>query len=410
MMKKFTYALFAFTLLFASCNNGEETPYTPPVGGPYSRGIIFYGTTWEDLAFFDPAKSTFHAGNLFENANGTMVSEGSASGGINDVYIYGGKAYLLTPKTSETGDKLGKARIAVTDAGSFKLEKSIYANGFDMATLGFIYNLMVVDENKFYIGYNPSSNNGGIRVLKVDPEDGTTTFSGDIAGTSGAIGVDGPATFQRMLRQGDWVVAACGSKVQFINTSTDQVDATKTIQISSKRQVADVLKGRDGYIYALVAGKCAKEGYWMWSPPDYESNASIVKINPTDFSVVYQEDLVDANGEQLDIKACLEGNGAVAARTSNEILFTVGAVYGRCQVYAFDFVEKTTRLVASPLGMFGKYMAADPYGNVYVPQIENYSTCNTQVYNIASGERMSDIENLIEPVKGDGGFVSTYIF
>lgn len=429
MMKKITYILCALTLALASCSDDSNTNRPEP--GPYASGIIYYGTSAEDLAFYDPATRQYSAGNIFSKVNRQTVGADGWTGGINDVCIYKGKAYFLTPNTSETGENAGKARIAVADAETFKLQKAVYADGFDMATLGNIYNMAVVNENKFYVTYNSASNISGIRVLKVNPISGDATLSGDIEGAAGAIGVDGPVTFQRMLRHANWVVAPCGSKIQFINTGTDRVDAAKTIQKDARRHVTDIVKGRDGYIYALVAGKQDKGQDWLWGAgaTGPESDCSVVKINPSTmremeevFMQMDQNDPEYVEDTPLRMRSSMESNGAVASLTTDEILFNVGKPYKPTQVYAYNFKTKQTRFVfKTPEMSVSKYMAADKAGNVYVPQVpEHFKGVLVSVFGIADGVRNTDIEadfTAIDPWElpapasnfwGDGGFIATY--
>ncbi|MDR0661175.1 MAG: DUF5074 domain-containing protein [Prevotellaceae bacterium] len=379
--------------------------FTVNITGTYKNGIFFYGTTYEDLAFFEPTTSTFHEGNIYKNVNGHMVGVNSMSGGINDIYIYNNKLYMLTPKDYDSEG----AKISVCDAQTLKEQKAITAEGFDMSSLGYIYNMIPVNENKFYIGYNPISNISGIRVLNVNG-DGTTAFSSeDIPGTGGKLGVDGPATFARMLKNGEDVLAACGSKIQVINSS-DQV--TKSIEIDLDKQIADIVKGKDGKIYAVVTGATDKSSsMWPWMPT-YTSSASIVTIDPSTYTVTASKTLLDGE-TRLDIRAGLEANGAVASLTSDEIFFVVGMAYSPAKIYSYNYSNGTISLVMNQAGMSGscgKYMATDKEGMLYIPLIKTYNSCHTSVYRISDKQRMADIEAKIGVVKGDGGYISTYLF
>ena len=423
MIKKITYLLCALTLVLSSSCSDDKTIYVP-VEEPalYENGIIYYGTTYEDVSFYDPVKNKFYPGNIYEKINGGMIGTNEGyNGGINSVYIYDGKIYFLTPMTRGNGEYEGQARITVADAKTFRHIKHIYADGFDMASLGNIYGLTVVDENKFYITYNQyngGANDCGMGILKVDPSTGATTFTKDVAGLVGHVGIDGPGTSNRTVRQGGWILICCGNAIKFIDAATDQVDETKTISFDARRQVTDILKAHDGYIYALVAGEADKEGDDMWAMdmPMLETESSIVKIDPVSFDIVYEEFLLDEEDEQIDILSGLGPNGAVASLTSNHIIFKTGVSWGQCGVYVYDLDDRSINHIFQAVpadGTCGKYMATDKKGNLYVPLATvaaTSSTTSVKVFRIADGMRMTDIESVIGTSNGDGGLVSTYIF
>lgn len=412
MLKRFTYALLALTFVFASCSKDESSSGSGTgLSGPYASGIVMYGTTYEGLAFYDPAKKEFYEGNLFEEANGeTVGTTESFKGGINDVWVEGERAYFLTPASV---DGSGRARVAVTKADTYELITDIYAIGFGRATLGDIYSLVPVGRNKIYVMYNKTSNHSGVGILRYN-EDGETSFTADIEGTYGLLGVGGPATFQKFVKYGKYVVIPCGSRIQFIDVNTDAVDAGKTVEIDPDRQVSAVVRGRDGYLYAIVAGACGKEGNWFWGSIVYTSNSSIVKIDPATSQIVSSVDVV-VDGQQLNVKAAMEANGAVASLVSDEIFFVVdGEAFGQASVYKYDCRTNEISFFANPVNSneytFGKSMATDYHGNLYVPKIQYYSVCYPQVYSITSGALVKDFEEDDEYVSGDGGFVSTYLF
>ena len=399
-MKKFTYVLLAFALIFAACSKDDDTPNNPPAPkGPYASGIFVYGTTYEGLAFYDPDKDggTFYGNNIYVKANDGETSIGA--GGVNDICIYNGKIYILTPSSSDN-----KSQIVVCDAETLKKEKVITADGFNSTALGQIYNLMVVNENKFYIGTNNGivDNNGRISVLTVDGA-GIASFTGPIEGTNGFIGEEGPM-WSRMLRSGNYVLAGCGSRLQFINTSTDAVD--KTIELDPARQIIDILEGRDGNIYAVVGGKATGYPYSMV----YTSTTSVIKIDMSDFS--YDETELKIDGADVIVKGGLEAS-ACASLTSDEIFmmqngWTIG------NIYSYNYTTKKTTVFAQPsapagYSVYAKYMATDRNGQLYVP-VTNYSNISIMVFDIATGERNSEIEAKFSAVPGDGGLISTYIF
>jgi hypothetical protein len=414
MLKRFSFALLALTFVLASCSkdNNPPVPPLPPLTGPYASGIAYYGTTYEDVAFYDPAAETFYEGNLFEEANGELMSTTeSFKGGINDMWIADRKAWFLTPESS---DGSGRARVSITTADTYELITDLYAVGFDRASLGDIYSLVPVGDNKIYISYNKPGDMSGVGVLRYDA-DGNATFTPDIPGTFGALGVNGPAPFQKFVKHGNYVVVPCGSKLRFIDTATDMVVESRTVEIDPDRQIAAVVKGRDGYLYAIVAGECDKSPGWLWDPV-YTSNSSIVKISPWSSQIVSSVDVV-VDGQALDVKAAMEANGAAASLTTDEIFFVVAgdAFFGEAFVYKYDCNSGDITLFADPLGgndeyTFGKSLATDMQGNLYVPRIYYYAVCYPQAYNIDTGALVRDFEEDDEYTRGDGGFVSTWQF
>lgn len=409
-MKKITYVLCASVLFLASCSSDNNSPKPQP--GPYASGIFAYGTSSDGLAFFDPNKNsgTFYEDNIYLEANPEEANIGN--GGINDVYIYGGKIYLLFPG-NYSGDTEGS--IVVCDAETMEKTDIITADDFDRDVIGDAYNLMVVNENKFYIGTNiydfsTDANESGIRMLTLDLE-GNATLSGHIAGTAGDLGVDGPK-WSRMLKHNGYVLAGCGSKIKFINTATDQVDETKTMEVDPERQILDILEGRDGNVYAVVAGKLPVFSSYP-EPEDYTTTASVIKINFSDYT--YSEAVLLAGGDPVVIKGALE-SGACASLTSDELFLMEYTSWGStgAEIYAYNYTTGETSVFANITfdsgRRFGKYMAADKKGRLYVPAV-SYSDMEPMIFNIQTGARESSVEaKFTSPVAGDGGFAPTYIF
>lgn len=374
--------------------------FTVNIAGPFKEGILLYGTSYEGFAFYSTPTATFYEDNIFTTVNGTSTI---GSGGVNDVYIYNNKIYLLTPSSASN-----KAQVVEADAQTFKITRTITADGFNASDLQQIYNLMVVNENKFYIGYNKGMNGniGGIRILEVN-EDGSATFATtDIAGTGGALGIDGPA-WVRMMKNDNDILAGCGSKIQVIRNDV----VAKTIEVDPDRQISDIVKGRDGKIYAVVAGKIDKisNPYWLWMPT-YTSSASIVAIDPITYDIIKSTDLIES-GSSLNLRSGLEANGAVASLTTDEIFFIVDGMYAPGKIYSCNYTTGTiTHVMTQSGGTCGKHMGTDKNGMLYIPLIKNFNGCYTNVYRISDKQQMTDIEAKLTEVNGDGGYISTYLF
>lgn len=372
-----------------------STGFTVNISGPYKEGLLFYGTTSEGLAFFNPRnEGTFYADNLFKTINGTNIG----SGGVNDLYVSGNKLYLLTPTSASK-----RAQVVVCDAQTLVKQEIITADGFNPDQLGQIYNLVVVSKDKAYIGYNRSNagNVSGVRVLDMKNK----TFSAtDIPGTGGKLGVEGPA-WSRMLKTGKNIWVGCGSKLQVIDSTTDAV--VKTIEIDAKRQITDIVKGRDGKVYALVAGSADKSSpAWLWGP-SYTTPASVVCVDPKTFA--YTEDQILIDGKKTDIGGGLENASACASLTGDEIFFKASG-FSTSKVYRYNYKTKETSLFVSVDGSISKYMATDKDGYLYVPLVISYAYVEVSVYRISDGTEMKETEGKMDRINGDGGICSTYRF
>lgn len=379
----------------------EASAFTVNFNGPYKNGLWIYGSTAGGLGFFDPSgEGTFYEDNLYETVNG----EGTGTtNGINDLSIYDNKLYILIPNNQSE-----RSAVIACDAQTLKKEKVITAEGFDPATLqssSEIYNLQVIDTSKFYVLYNSSNANNqtGIGVLKVAP-DGMNTFT-TINATYGAVGVDGPC-YSHMVKNGKYIMVGNGNKIAVIDTETDQV--AQTIDVDEDRQVCDVVKGRDGKFYAVVAGKMDKSSpTWTWGMGTFTSSSSVLAIDPQTFDTTEYPLAIDGQST-VNVGNGLYGCMACASPTSDELFFKADG-YSTSKVYCFNYQTGKTRLFATTQRMLAKYMATDPSGLLYVPTTD-YSNVYTEVYRISDGTKMTDIESKIAKVSGDGGIISTYSF
>ena len=379
----------------------EDSAFTVNFNGPYKNGLWIFGSTAGGLGFFDPSgEGTFYEDNLYTTVNGE--STGSTNG-INDLSIYDNKLYILIPNNQSN-----RSAVIACDAQTLKKEKIITAEGFDPATLqssSEIYNLQVIDTSKFYVLYNSSNANNqtGIGVLKVAP-DGMNTFT-TIDATYGAVGVDGPC-YSHMVKNGKYIMVGNGNKIAVIDTETDQV--IQTIDVDEDRQVCDVVKGRDGKFYAVVAGKIDKTAnpFWMWGTTA-TSSASVLTIDPQTYATT-ERTLAIEGLPMVSVGNGLYGCMACASATSDE-LFIKQEGYSATQIYRYDCQTGKTSVFATTSRSLAKYMTATPDGLLYVPTTDFYHVY-TEVYRISDGTRMTGVESRIGKVAGDGGIVSTYSF
>lgn len=379
----------------------EASAFTVNFNGPYKNGLWIYGSTAGGLGFFDPSgEGTFYEDNLYETVNG----EGTGTtNGINDLSIYDNKLYILIPNNQSE-----RSAVIACDAQTLKKEKVITAEGFDPATLqssSEIYNLQVIDTSKFYILYNSTSasNKTGIGVLKVAP-DGMNTFT-TINATYGAVGVDGPC-YSHMVKNGKYIMVGNGNKIAVIDTETDQV--AQTIDVDEDRQVCDVVKGRDGKFYAVVAGKMDKSSpTWTWGMGTFTSSSSVLAIDPQTFDTTEYPLAIDGQS-MVNVGNGLYGCMACASPTSDELFFKQEG-YSATQIYRYDCQTGKTSVFATTSRSLAKYMTATPDGLLYVPTTDFYHVY-TEVYRISDGTRMTGVESRIGKVAGDGGIVSTYSF
>ena len=209
-----------------------------------------------------------------------------------------------------------------------------------------------------------------------------------------------------MVKNGKYIMVGNGNKIAVIDTETDQV--IRTIDVDEDRQVCDVVKGRDGKFYAVVAGKIDKtaNAFWMWVTTA-TSSASVLTIDPQTYATT-ERTLAIEGLPMVSVGNGLYGCMACASATSDE-LFIKQEGYSATQIYRYDCQTGKTSVFATTSRSLAKYMTATPDGLLYVPTTDFYHVY-TEVYRISDGTRMTGVESRIGKVAGDGGIVSTYSF
>ncbi len=377
--------------------DGVTTEQEVGIEGAFKEGLFLFGTTTIGLSFYDPDTETFFRGkdgDIYQQINKEVLGDG----GINDFFIYNNKIYLLVPTSKEK-----KARVVIADAQTLAKIDIITAENFNTQTLGEIYNLAIIDDDKAYIGNNKSisGNISGVRVLNMKDK----TLSEPIEGTAGKLGVEGPA-WSRMLKVGNDVMVGCGSKIQIIDGNTDKVK--KTIEIDKDRQIVDIVKGKDKNIYALVAGKVDKSSAtWLWNPVATTS-PSVVKIKSEDYSVAGENELL-IDGKGITIKSGLQHANTTVSLKSDDIYFVEGGwssnkvyVYNYTSGVVKEFTDKSGK--SGLLSYFSGYMGTDKEGNVFIP------TTNYTRSSVGKFGQFGSYSEETYRVNGDANVISTYQF
>ena len=365
--------------------------------GPYKDGTYIFGTSYTGLCYIGK-DGIQEKDNIFETVN---PGQKLGDNGVNDFQIYNNKAYILVP-TISSSDK--RAQIVVADAQTMKKIKAISAESFTSAKLGTIYNLTIVNEDKAYIGSNNifAKNTSSVRVFDMKER---VVAEEAIEGTSGnfmAAPVEGPA-WARMLNVGNHTLVACGGKIQVISHETDKVE--QTINIEDAKQVADIVKGRDKNIYALVNSQTSG------------SPAFIAKINPETFTVESTTNMV-YNNKNLSFN----GGGTANSRTaispvSDDILFSVAGAYSwspSSEIYKYNYTSKEVTLFAdvkndSRATAINGYMGIDSKGTLIVPLSGAYSYQNEAIiaYDVKTGKLQ---ETEYKRIGGEGNAIPTWMF
>lgn len=367
--------------------------------GPFKDGTFFFGTTEESLSFMS-SDTKFYDNNVYDLVNGKYQGKG----GINDMQIFNNKLYILSPSSASQ-----KAQLAIVDAQTLKEIDVVTAEHFNARELGEIYNLLVISDEKAYIGHNKSSsgNISGVRVLNIKEK---TFSSADLDGTSGKLGVDGPA-WARMKYANGKAFIACGSKIQVLDTTTDAV--IKTIELHKDRQVVDLLSAKDKTkLYALVNGEEDKSNpmWLMGYGSGTTTPASFVEIDLSDFSISETELILD--NKEIKIKGGLGASFSIGSPIANEIYFSDKD--DNTLIYKFNIDDKSISVFVNTTedtnatGLNG-YMGIDNNGVLYIPYSGKYSYQNESIisFDTNSGKL---INKDIETMPGEANALSTAMF
>lgn len=288
------------------------------------------------------------------------ANDGRAPGALlEDMAVSNGRIYLLSQMGTQNG---GDGQLVQIDGQSFLCRSVIPNLGF--ADGAFPQHLVVYD-NKAFIQYAANmETESGIRVFDL-----TTgrLADADIAGTFGEFGTMG-ATKCRMELVDSKIFAPCGSRIQII----DAVSATvkKTVDFPG-RQVKDIIKAADGYLYAVVTGQYSITqevvNNWLTDVATYTSPASVVRIDKE--GTVGTEYPMNPSYEISALSYW--PNVGLCAHPAKPMLFFFDEGYSQ-NLYKFDCATgQTTQHDLSPaLGFDGLsvYMAVDPRtDNLIVP-------------------------------------------
>ena len=382
---------------------GMESEAELALQGVFREGMFFYGSTNVGVSFYNPTADNFVAPSKgFKNIYTELNDDELGKGGVNDLTFFHNKIYFLLPSSEK-----GNARVVIADAQTLRKIDVVTALDFKTGVLGEIYNLAVVSDDKAYIGHNKSSagNKAGVRALDMKSK----TLSADIPELSGDLGVNGPA-WQRMMVHGDDLLVICGDKLQVLDTKTDKLK--KSVSINESSLIADVLRGSDKNLYLLVSGTISNKSNPSWLfMPQFSTPAQIVKLDGKSYEVLEKKELKyekDGKSEDIQLKCGLRANGAVMSPISDVIYFIKDAGWVSSEIYTYDCKMGKVDFFADPLkadGIYGPlsgYMGADKKGNVYVA-ITDYTRSKIVMFDHA-GKFVKTLS-----VEGDGSVISTYM-
>lgn len=361
--------------------------------GPYKDGAFVFGTTNSALTFIsETGVQTSEHNNLYEALNS---GEKMGDGGINDFQIYNNKIYMLLPMISYQDQR---GQLIVADAQTLKKIETITAEGFNSKTLGTIYNLNIVSDDKAYIGSNNimSGNTSSVKVLDIKEK---KMSDSSIEGTEGKMGTEGPS-WARMLNLESHTLIACGAKLQVVSHATDKVDKTLSFEAG---QVTDVLKGRNNKIYALVNGG--------------ENEAAFVAtIDATTYEIENRTSLI-YNSKSLKLKGGMGSSQAAVSPISDEIFFCVAGANSwssNSEIYKYNYASKNVSLFvdatdAVSSSAINGYMGVDAKGTLFVPVSGEWTYQSESIigYNIKSdGSDYKEYERLGQ---GEGNVMPTWM-
>lgn len=376
---KFECGLSGKLALEITLQDGRDARTEIDLIGPFKDGTFFFGTSFTSLSFLSK-DGEYKKNNVYETINGKF--EGDS--GINDMQFFNNKIYILTPSSSSK-----KANITVVDAQTLKKIDVITADGFNTTELGEIYNLLVVNDDKAYIGNNKSNENNtsGVHVLNMKDKTFERT---PIKGVVGNLGVDGPA-WSRMKLIDNKAYIASGNKLQIVDVESDMV--VKTISIHENRQILDIITTKNKKsVYILVNGEEDKTNFgWLWgNGAGVTTPATFVEISVTDFSIISETPLTIEDRE-IKVKGALSASFSVGSPVADEIFFT--SRDNNCLIYIFNTKDKTIKLFVDTTAdtsaqALNGYMGVDKNGVLYIPYSGVYSYSNEDIiaYDTKTGK------------------------
>lgn len=294
--------------------------------GPFMDGT---GT----VSFYDPVNKIIE-NNIFQTVNSRPLGNI-----VQSVAVFNGKAFIIV-------NNAGK--VEVVDAGTFESEAVIEGLTSPRYFLG-------INSSKAYI----SDWIGGIAIIDLN----TYTKTGTI--TAGASPDQMLADENRV-----WVINSAGwasdSTVTIIDSQTD--NPLQTIVVGDNP--AGIVKGADGNIWLLCGGISD------WANPANNTNGSLVKIDPLDFSI---QTIIEFQGSDFGPRLAVNGAG-------NMIYYSfLGSVYA----YEINSgsVLKSGPIITKPCYALG----IDPAkGDIYFSDPLDYAQPGVIYRYDANGDTMLD--------------------
>ncbi len=285
-------ALLAFA--FAACEKEDN-----PLPGKYSQGVFIsnegpFMDGSGTISFYDPKTKTIQ-NDIFELANNRPLGNI-----VQSVEVFKDKAYVVVNNAS---------KIEVVNAGTFESTGVIEGLSQPRYFLG-------INEEKAYV----SDWAGHVAIINLNKYEKKGTIS-----TS-----HGP---DRMILSGSnvWVLNSAGmssdSTLMIIDTNTDKVIHTMVVGGNP----SDLVQDKEGNIWVICGG------VFDWMNPENNTDGSLVKINPNDFSIIGRTMM-----EGTDFAPKLAVN-----KEKNRILFSYnGKIYslntGASSLNAFELVMEKT--------------------------------------------------------------------
>lgn len=328
------------------------------------------------LVFIDKNGKVYE--NIYEDANG-----GEEIGNVvQDMYIHKGKLYLITQNGNSMG---GAGRFIVCDLKTMKKENAIQMDFYREGILCWPQHIVVADNGKAYIQYSTSDmeQSSGIRTIDLST---LTVAENDLANTSGAFTVEG-ATKARMVMSRGKIFAGRGNSIVIINPENDNVKVIPANTDCSEgytRQVKNIAKGYDGYIYAVVSGSFKGSFY----SPEWESDAKVMKIDHD--GNICKEFVLE--GLHLPVATWSPSVNLCASFNEPLLFFTSTEDFFASDACSFNVETGKANPFINGLreGLYG-YMGVHPTnGKIYVGSSPNYLSTKIFIYDTPTGGTYSE--------------------